>query len=88
MITATADNPPAGLAWTFVDFLSRTILLCLVVTAFTGPFHAHDVSGWARPGWIASGVLLPLIWAFPHATARGPGEPDHSRRRASDRSPE
>jgi hypothetical protein len=71
MITAADDYPLAGLLWTFVVFFGLMVFFWLIITVFADLFRRHDVSGWAKAGWIVFVLVLPLIGALTYLITQG-----------------
>lgn len=80
MITAAEDYPLADLAWTMALFFTLMICFWLVLTALGDLFRRRDLSGWAKAGWCAAVVVLPLVASLAYLVTRGralprPGAP-------------
>ena len=71
MITAADDYPLADLMWTFVLFFALLVYFWLVITVFGDLFRRHDVSGWAKAGWIVFVLVLPLIGSLTYLITQG-----------------
>ena len=71
MVTAADDLPLLDLLWTFVLFFSLMIYFWLLITVFADLFRRHELSGWAKTGWIAFVFVLPLIGSLTYLVSQG-----------------
>jgi hypothetical protein len=56
---------------TVFEFALLFLWIYLVVTVVADVFRSHDLSGWAKAGWLALIVLLPLVGVLIYVIARG-----------------
>ena len=56
---------------TVLEFALLFLWIYLVVTVVADVFRSHDLSGWAKAGWLALIVLLPLVGVLIYVIARG-----------------
>jgi hypothetical protein len=71
-VTVAADDYPlVDLMWTFVLFFGLLVFFWLVITVFGDLFRRHDLSGWAKAGWIVFVLLLPLIGSLTYLITQG-----------------
>ncbi|GGK42021.1 membrane protein [Pilimelia terevasa] len=68
--------------WTFGNFLWATIafffwvtVIWMFIALFADIVRRDDLSGWAKAGWIALMVLLPLIGILIYLVVATPKEP-------------
>ena len=47
-------------------------------------FRSHDLSGWAKAGWVLLIVVLPFLGMFIYLIARGQGMTERSMKKAED----
>ncbi|MGY1711965.1 SHOCT domain-containing protein [Geodermatophilus sp. SYSU D00758] len=71
MVAAADDCPLVDLMWTFVLFFALMIYLWLVITVFGDLFRRHDVSGWAKTGWVLVVLVLPLVGSLTYLVPQG-----------------
>ena len=71
MIAAADDYPLLDLMWTFVVFFGFVVFFWLLITVFGDLFRRHDLSGWAKTGWIVFVLLLPLIGSLTYLITQG-----------------
>lgn len=81
MITAADDYPLVDLLWTFVLFFALMVFFWLLITVFGDLFRRHDLSGWAKTGWIALVFVLPVIGSLTYLVTQGRGMADRDVRR-------
>jgi hypothetical protein len=84
MVTAADGYPLADLLWTFVIFFALMIFFWLVITVFADLFRRHDLSGWAKTGWIVFVLLLPLIGSLTYLITQGRSMAERNQRQLSD----
>jgi predicted membrane channel-forming protein YqfA (hemolysin III family) len=56
---------------TVLEFALLFLWIAMAVTVVVDIFRSHDLSGWAKAGWIVLIVLLPLVGVLIYAIARG-----------------
>ena len=56
---------------TVLEFALLFLWIWLAVTVVIDVFRSHDLSGWAKAGWIVLIVLLPLVGVLIYVIARG-----------------
>src|SRR3954465_4539271 len=66
MSVLAADNgyPLLDVMWTMFAFFMWMIWIWLLISIFSDLFRRPDLSGWAKAGWTAPGLVLPLIGVF------------------------
>jgi hypothetical protein len=84
MVAAADGYPLADLMWTFVIFFALLIFFWLVITVFADLFRRHDLSGWAKTGWIVFVLLLPLIGSLTYLVTQGRSMTERNARQFSD----
>ena len=68
------DYPILGAFWTITIFAMWFMVVFAVVWAFIDNFRRRDHGGWAKAGWAAVIILLPLLGTLIYLVAR-PIEP-------------
>lgn len=56
---------------TVLEFALLFLWIAMAVTVVVDIFRSHDLSGWAKAGWIVLIVLLPLVGVLIYVIARG-----------------
>jgi hypothetical protein len=82
MAAAADDYPLLDLMWTFVVFFGFVVCFWLLITVFGDLFRRHDLSGWAKTGWIVFVLLLPLIGSLTYLITQGRSLADREVRQA------
>jgi hypothetical protein len=82
MAAAADDYPLLDLMWTFVVFFGFVVFFWLLITVFGDLFRRHDLSGWAKTGWIVFVLLLPLIGSLTYLITQGRSLADREVRQA------
>jgi hypothetical protein len=63
-VTLAADYPFLDVFWTMLVFFFWVIWFWLLITVFADVFRRHDLSGWAKAGWILFVIVLPYLGVF------------------------
>ena len=56
---------------TVLEFALLFLWIWTAITVLVDIFRSHDLSGWAKAGWIVLIVLLPLLGVLIYVIARG-----------------
>ena len=56
---------------TVLELALLILWIWLAVTVVVDVFRSHDLSGWAKAGWVVLIVLLPLVGVLVYVIARG-----------------
>ncbi|MBV8217386.1 MAG: PLDc N-terminal domain-containing protein, partial [Solirubrobacterales bacterium] len=56
---------------TVLEFALLILWIWIAVTVVVDVVRSHDLSGWAKAGWLALIVLLPLFGVLIYVIARG-----------------
>lgn len=56
---------------TVLEFALLVLWIWLAVTVVVDVFRSHDLSGWAKAGWVVLIVLLPLLGVLIYVIVRG-----------------
>ena len=59
-----ADYPFMDVFWTLLVFFAFVAWLFVLVVLLTDVFRRRDISGWAKAGWTAFMIILPLAGAL------------------------
>ncbi len=76
-----ADYPFLDVLWTLLVFFGWVIWFWILITVFSDLFRRHDISGWAKAGWIVLCIVLPFIGVLIYVGTQGHGM---AERRAQD----
>ena len=68
-----ADYPFLDVLWTMLVFFAWVIWFWLLITVFADLFRRHDISGWAKAGWIVLCVVLPYVGVLIYMISQGKG---------------
>jgi hypothetical protein len=61
MLVAETDYPFLDIVGSLLVFFGFVIWLMLLFTVFGDIFRRHDISGWAKAGWVLLTVVLPFL---------------------------
>jgi len=64
--------------WTLLVFFAWVIWFYLLITVFGDLFRRHDLSGWAKAGWIIFAIVLPYLGVFVYLIAEHDGMAERS----------
>ena len=64
VVLAAADYPFLDVFWTMLVFFAWVIWIWLLITVFADVFRRHDLSGWAKAGWLVFVIVLPYLGVF------------------------
>lgn len=65
------DYPLLNLFWTMLWFFLWVMWLFLLFKVITDIFRDHELSGWAKAGWLVLVLLLPYLGVFVYLVVRG-----------------
>jgi len=57
--------------WTLLWFFLFVIWIWLLISILADIFRSHDMSGWAKAGWLAFLIFLPFLGVLVYLIARG-----------------
>jgi hypothetical protein len=67
------DYPFWDLVWTLAIVYLLVVWVWLLFSVFADIVRRHDVSGWAKTGWIAFAILLPFLGVFVYLITQNVG---------------
>jgi uncharacterized membrane protein YhaH (DUF805 family) len=70
-----ANYPFLDIMWTMFIFFAWVIWVAFLIFILVDNFRRHDHSGWAKAGWTALLLFVPVIGALIYIIARPPMEP-------------
>jgi Phospholipase_D-nuclease N-terminal len=76
-----ADVGFAELFWTMLWIFFLFMFIWVFVALLSDLFRDHELSGWAKAGWILALVIFPLIGSLVYIIVRGQGMAERSARR-------
>ncbi len=65
------NYPLLDVFWTMLWFFLFFIWIWLLITIFVDLFRSHDVSGWAKAGWVIFVIVLPFLGVLFYLIFRG-----------------
>jgi ABC-type multidrug transport system fused ATPase/permease subunit len=65
------NYPLLDVFWTMLWFFLFFIWIWLLITIFVDLFRSHDLSGWAKAGWVIFVIILPLLGILFYLIFRG-----------------
>ncbi|WP_330239357.1 SHOCT domain-containing protein [Streptomyces sp. NBC_00525] len=65
------DYPLLNLFWTMLWFFLWVMWLFLLFRVIMDIFRSHDLSGWAKAGWLILALVLPYLGVLIYVIARG-----------------
>jgi hypothetical protein len=72
-VILASDYPFLDILWTMLVFFGWVIWFWLLITIFADLFRRHDISGWAKAGWIVLCIFLPFIGVLIYMGTQGKG---------------
>ena len=82
LASSSYSYPILGAFWTILMIFLWVIWFWVLITIFIDLFRSHDLSGWAKAGWLLLIVILPMIGVLIYLIARGHKMQDHAVRHA------
>ena len=70
-VNVTVNYPLWNLFMTMLELFVWIVLIVLVVYVILSIFRSHDLSGWAKVGWLVLVILVPFIGVFAYLIVRG-----------------
>jgi hypothetical protein len=83
-VIAAAEYPLLNLFWTMLLFFGFVIWVWLLFLVFGDVLRRQDTSGWAKAGWVALLIVLPVLGVLVYVIAQGGGMAER-RTAAADR---
>ncbi|WP_034087556.1 SHOCT domain-containing protein [Streptacidiphilus albus] len=65
------NYPLLNLFWTMLEFFIWILWFFLLFKILADIFRSHDMSGWAKAGWIVLVIILPFIGVLAYVIIRG-----------------
>jgi predicted PurR-regulated permease PerM len=77
-----ADYPFLSFFWDVLLLFAWITWFWLAITVFADVFRRHDISGWAKTGWVVLVIVLPFIGVFVYLISQHGGMADRNVRQA------
>ena len=77
-----ASYPFLDVFWTIMVFFIWVLWFWLLFTVFADVFRRHDISGWAKAGWLIFTILVPFLGVFVYLITQSKGMADRNAERA------
>jgi uncharacterized membrane protein YcjF (UPF0283 family) len=66
-----SNYPLLDLFWTMFEFFIWILWFFLLFKIISDLFRSHDLSGWAKAGWMILVILLPFLGVLVYVIVRG-----------------
>jgi hypothetical protein len=66
-----SNYPLLDLFWTMLEFFLWILWFFLLFKILADIFRSHDMSGWAKAGWIVLVIILPFLGVLLYVIIRG-----------------
>jgi len=70
-VVLASDYPFLDIVGTMLIFFGWVIWFWLLITVFADLFRRHDISGWAKAGWIVLCIVLPFVGVLIYLGTQG-----------------
>ena len=77
-----SSYPFLSVMWTLLVIFAWVIWFWLLITVFMDLFRRHDVSGWAKAGWIIFVIILPFLGVLVYLIAESKGIAERTQNQA------
>jgi len=77
-----SSYPFLSVMWTLLVIFAWVIWFWLLITVFMDLFRRHDISGWAKAGWIIFVIILPFLGVLVYLIAESKGIAERSQKEA------
>ncbi|WP_327363787.1 MULTISPECIES: SHOCT domain-containing protein [unclassified Streptomyces] len=78
------DYPALSIFWSMLWFFLWIMWLFLLFKIITDIFRDHEMSGWAKAGWLIFVILLPFLGVLVYVIARGKSMTQRDVKQAKD----
>ena len=68
-----ADYPFLDVFWTMMVFFVWIVWFTILIRVFADVFRRHDISGFAKAGWLIFVIVLPFLGVFIYLIANNEG---------------
>jgi hypothetical protein len=77
-----SNYPLLNVFWTMLEFFLWILWFFLLFKIITDLFRSHDLSGWAKAGWILLVIVLPFLGVLLYVIIRGRSMAERDRDQA------
>ena len=77
-----SSYPFLSVMWTLLVIFAWVIWFWLLITVFMDLFRRHDISGWAKAGWIIFVIILPFLGVLVYLIAESKGIAERTQNQA------
>ena len=77
-----ADYPFLDVFWTMMIFFVWIVWFTILIRVFADVFRRHDISGFAKAGWLIFVIVLPFLGVFIYLIANNEGMTERNVSRA------
>jgi hypothetical protein len=77
-----ADYPFLDVFWTMMVFFVWILWFSILIRVFADVFRRHDISGFAKAGWLIFVIVLPFLGVFIYLIANNEGMTERNVSRA------
>lgn len=77
-----ADYPFLDVFWTMMIFFVWIVWFTILIRVFADVFRRHDISGFAKAGWLIFVIVLPFLGVFIYLIANNEGMTERTVSRA------
>ncbi len=77
-----SSYPFLSVFWTLLVIFAWVIWFWLLITVFMDLFRRHDISGWAKAGWIIFVIILPFLGVLVYLIAESKGIAERTQKDA------
>ena len=77
-----SSYPFLSVMWTLLVIFAWVIWFWLLITVFMDLFRRHDISGWAKAGWIIFVIILPFLGVLVYLIAESKGIAERTQSQA------
>jgi hypothetical protein len=81
-VPIASEYPLLNIIWTMLVFFGLVIWIRLLFTVFADLFRRHDISGWAKAGWMLFAIVLPFLGVLVYLGTQGEGIAERSAKQA------
>jgi hypothetical protein len=72
-VLAASDYPFLDVVWTLIIFFLWVAWFWILISILADIFRRHDISGWAKAGWVLLVIVIPFIGVLIYVGVNGKG---------------
>lgn len=73
VLPLATDYPLLNVFWTILMIVGFVVWIWLLIMIFADVFSRHDISGWAKAGWVIFVIVLPLLGVLVYLISQSRG---------------